>query len=80
MPSPGPGSVEEGSTIVFTYSDGQALVIKTISFNVPYSPEEVHVEIYLDDTAIFDPTRGLRPSWRNFPRARQVTAPASVST
>jgi len=47
-------SVEEGSTIVFTYSDGQALVIKTISFNVPYSPEEVHVEIYLDDTAIFD--------------------------
>ena len=46
--------VEEGTTITFTYSDGEKLIGKTIGFNVPFSPEQVHVEIYLDDSIVFE--------------------------
>ena len=46
--------VEEGTTITFTYSDGEKLIGKTIGFNVPFSPEAVHVEIYLDDALILE--------------------------
>ena len=44
--------VEQGTTVVFTYSDGEKEIPKTITFNVPFSPETVHVEIYLDDTQV----------------------------
>ena len=47
-------SVPEGTTVSFTYSDGEKEVAKTISFDVPYSPEEVHVEIYLGTAKVFD--------------------------
>ena len=46
--------VEEGSTVSFTYSDGEKLTGRVVGFNVPYSPEEVHIEIYLDNDIVFD--------------------------
>ena len=41
-------SVPEGTVVNFTYSDGQKLLSKMVTFNVPFSPETVHVEIYLE--------------------------------
>jgi serine/threonine protein kinase/beta-lactam-binding protein with PASTA domain len=46
--------VEEGSTVSFTYSDGEKMIGRVVGFNVPYSPEEVHIEIYLDNDIVFD--------------------------
>lgn len=46
--------VEQGTTVTFTYSDGEKLLEQTIAFDVPYSPEEVHVQIYLGEDAIYD--------------------------
>ena len=46
--------VLQGSTVHFTYSDGQKLIQYPISFDVPYSPDQVLVQIFLDDTPVFD--------------------------
>ena len=46
--------VEEGTTITFTYSDGEKLISKTVGFNVPFSPEDVHVEILLDEAVAYE--------------------------
>ena len=46
--------VEEGTTITFTYSDGEKLISKTVGFNVPFSPEDVHVEILLDEVVAYE--------------------------
>ena len=46
-------SVPEGTTVSFTYSNGQKEVKKTITFDVPYSPENVYVEIYLGTARVF---------------------------
>ena len=50
-------SIEEGSTVTFTYSDGEKLLPGTVGFTVPMSQdpleEEVYVEIYIGDTSVF---------------------------
>ncbi len=51
----------------------KALRLGSISQTMP-SPSPVSF------TSTQSPTRGLRPSWRNFPRARQVTVRPSTST
>ena len=45
--------VAEGSTVTFTYSDGEKLIEKTVSYTVPASEGDVYVEMYLDDTRFF---------------------------
>jgi len=47
-------SVAEGTTVTFTYSDGLKELKSLISFEVPYNEEDVLVEMYLDDTLIFE--------------------------
>ncbi|MDE6880315.1 MAG: Stk1 family PASTA domain-containing Ser/Thr kinase [Oscillospiraceae bacterium] len=47
-------SVPEGTTVYFTYSNGEKELSKTVTFSVPYSPEEVHVEIYLGTALVFE--------------------------
>ena len=47
-------SVPEGTTVSFTYSNGEKEVAKQVTFDVPYSPEEVHVEIYLGTAKVYD--------------------------
>ena len=49
-------SVPEGTTVTFTYSDGEKLLEQSIVFDVPYSPEEVHVQINLEDDVIYNET------------------------
>lgn len=49
-------SVPEGTTVTFTYSDGEKLLEQSVAFDVPYSPEEVHVQIFLDDDVVYDET------------------------
>ena len=46
-------SVPEGTTVTFTYSDGEKLIEKVISFTVPESSGEVFVEMFLDTTQVF---------------------------
>ncbi len=46
--------VAEGTVITFTYSDGAKLLEQHISFSVPMSETAVAVEIYLDDTPMFE--------------------------
>ena len=42
--------VLQGSIVHFTYSDGLKLIAYPISFDVPFSPEDVVVQIFLDET------------------------------
>ena len=42
--------VLQGSIVHFTYSDGLKLIDYPISFDVPFSPEEVLVQIFLDES------------------------------
>ena len=42
------------------YSDGEKLLEQSIVFDVPYSPEEVHVQITLEDDVI-GPPAGIFP-------------------
>ncbi len=51
-------SVPEGSTVTFTYRDGEKELEYMISFNVPPSEDPVYVEIYLDDTLVFESDLG----------------------
>ena len=46
-------SVPEGTVVNFTYSDGQKELSKTVTFSVPYSPETVHVEMYLEGELVY---------------------------
>jgi len=46
--------VEQGSTVTFTYSDGEKLIAVPITFDVPYSYEDVMVLMYLDDEIVFE--------------------------
>ena len=48
--------VAEGTTVTFTYSDGEKLIEKTVSYTVPASDYDVYVEMYLDDTRFFAST------------------------
>jgi serine/threonine-protein kinase len=47
-------SVPEGTTVTFTYSDGELPVDFEVSYAVPESEEPVQVEIYLDSTLVFE--------------------------
>ena len=49
-------SVPEGTTVYFTYSNGEKELSKTVTFEVPYSPEDVHVEMYLGTALVYDET------------------------
>lgn len=44
--------VEEGSTITFTYSNGEKELSQVITYDIPYSPTEVSVAVYLDSTEV----------------------------
>ena len=46
--------VPEGTTVEFTYSDGEKELEQIISFEIPYSRREVNVTMYLDSTIIFE--------------------------
>ena len=46
--------VAEGSTVTFTYSDGEKLIEETISFQVPESEDRVTVEVFLDNELVFE--------------------------
>jgi len=46
--------VAEGSTITFTYSDGEKLIEQTVVYELPFHDYTVYVEIYLDDTLVFE--------------------------
>ncbi len=44
--------VPEGSTVTFTYSDGEKLIEKDYQYNISGGTADVYVEAYLDDTLI----------------------------
>ncbi len=44
--------VQEGTTVVFTYSEGPKQVERKVSYTIPLSLEDVYVEIYLDSTQV----------------------------
>lgn len=46
--------VAEGTTITFTYSDGEKLLEQTVSVNLPQRESEMNVAVYLDDTVVFE--------------------------
>ena len=46
--------VPEGTTVEFTYSDGEKELEQTISFDIPRSRGTVNVAMYLDSTIIFE--------------------------
>lgn len=48
--------VPQGSTVVFTYSDGEKLLPLPVTFVVPISPEDVRVQIFVDDMLVHDST------------------------
>ena len=45
--------VPEGTTVVFTYSNGEKEIEQKISFHVPFNFFPVSVEMYLDNTLVF---------------------------
>ena len=45
--------VPEGSTVTFTYSDGEKLIRKDVHFALPDKDGDVLVEVYLDTTQVF---------------------------
>ena len=46
--------IEEGSTVTFTFSDGEKLLEQLIHVDIPYRDGMVRVDIYLDNTVIFE--------------------------
>ena len=48
--------VLQGSTVTFTYSDGEKLLPLPVVFTTPYSEEDVRVQIFLDNENVFDQT------------------------
>ena len=46
--------VPEGTTVTFTYSDGEKLLEYPITFDVPYSEEPVLLQLFLDGQIIAD--------------------------
>lgn len=46
--------VAEGTTVTFTYSDGEKELEKTISYTIPYTEGIVTVTMYLDSTVVFE--------------------------
>ncbi len=44
--------VPEGSTVTFTYSNGEKLIEKLVQYDIRESEEDVYVEVFLDDTLI----------------------------
>ena len=46
--------VPEGTTVTFTYSDGEKLLEYPITFDVPYSEEPVLLQLFLDGQVIAD--------------------------
>ncbi len=46
--------IAEGSTVTFTYSDGEKLLEQTVTVDIPYSFYPVMVQVYLDNTVIFE--------------------------
>ena len=44
--------VAEGSTVTFTYSNGEKELTQVITYEIPYSPMEVNVAVYLDSTEV----------------------------
>ena len=51
---PSGADVLQGSTVTFTYSDGEMEIGLPVLFIVPDSLEEVRVQIYLDNTNVYD--------------------------
>ncbi|MBR2895064.1 MAG: hypothetical protein IKC03_05325, partial [Oscillospiraceae bacterium] len=47
-------SLPQGSIVTFTYSDGEKLLEKTVTFRIPPMVGTVVVEVYLDDQIIFE--------------------------
>ena len=46
--------IAEGSTVTFTYSEGEKLIEKTINFELPVFQYDVEVIMYLGDTIVFE--------------------------
>ena len=46
--------IAEGSTVTFTYSEGQKMIEKEITFNLPTFQYDVVVIMYLGDTVVFE--------------------------
>ena len=44
--------VPEGTTVTFTYSNGEKLIEKLVQYDIRESAEDVYVEVFLDDTLI----------------------------
>lgn len=46
--------VAEGTTVTFTYSDGEKQLEQTVSYTIPYTEGNVTVTMYLDTTVVFE--------------------------
>lgn len=46
--------VEQGSTVTFTYSDGEKMFMVPVTIDVPFSFESVPVQVFLDGQPVFD--------------------------
>lgn len=46
--------VPEGTTVTFTYSDGEKLLAYLVTFEVPASDADVLVQMFLDDEVVFE--------------------------
>ena len=46
--------IAEGSTVIFTYSEGVRMIEKTIMLNIPTYEYDIEVVIYLGDTIVFE--------------------------
>ncbi len=44
--------VAEGTTVTFTYSNGEKELSQVVTYEIPYSPTEVNVAVYLDSTEV----------------------------
>ena len=51
---PSAEEVLQGSTVTFTYSDGEKEIGLPVIFTVPASPEDVRVQVYLDTINVYD--------------------------
>ena len=46
--------IAEGTTVTFTFSDGQKLLEQTVRIEIPYCEGNVRVDVYLDSTPVFE--------------------------
>lgn len=46
--------IAEGSTVIFTYSEGEKLLEQQLAFDLPFFEHDVKVVMYLDNTVIFE--------------------------